>query len=341
MSFSRYNQEDTVVSSETVVSPMWSGNTTTLTSFFTSSTQESGSTGRFYLNVYNDVPTNSGSFVQFSLSYGHLFGSASAPFNSAVKDGTPTRDIYGLYRTLIYGDENTNFTFGISGSTRDIFVIAPTRARYKESIKPGSVNLKLSSGSFSLYLTDDSGDSSISNYIGTNRVYNIVSGSSGNSWNTSSVQTTSGSYGLFFPDIGTILLNPRVLSLPYASGGLGLVVDETLSTSYSNGYNINNSLLFKSISSGSSFGLTSQETISSKWLFTRVKNKEFNYTTNPSIIDNSGNLIYSVLVNSPQTYITTIGLYNDNNDLLAVAKLSKPLIKDFTKEQLFRVKLEF
>jgi hypothetical protein len=47
------------------------------------------------------------------------------------------------------------------------------------------------------------------------------------------------------------------------------------------------------------------------------------------------------MINSPQAYMTTVGLYNDNNDLLAVAKLSQPLLKDFTKEALVRIKLDF
>ena len=47
------------------------------------------------------------------------------------------------------------------------------------------------------------------------------------------------------------------------------------------------------------------------------------------------------MINSPQSFVTTIGLYNDTNELLAVAKLSKPLTKDFTKETLLRVKLDF
>jgi hypothetical protein len=47
------------------------------------------------------------------------------------------------------------------------------------------------------------------------------------------------------------------------------------------------------------------------------------------------------MVNAPQTYITTVGMYNDNNELLAVAKLSRPLLKDFTKEALIRIKLDF
>jgi hypothetical protein len=47
------------------------------------------------------------------------------------------------------------------------------------------------------------------------------------------------------------------------------------------------------------------------------------------------------LINNPQTFITTVGMYNDNNELLAVAKLSRPLVKDFTKEALIRIKLDY
>ena len=47
------------------------------------------------------------------------------------------------------------------------------------------------------------------------------------------------------------------------------------------------------------------------------------------------------MVENPQVYITTIGLYNDNDELLAVAKLSKPIAKNFTKSLLFKVKLTF
>jgi hypothetical protein len=76
-------------------------------------------------------------------------------------------------------------------------------------------------------------------------------------------------------------------------------------------------------------------------VFVRIKNGEYNYTSNPSFISGSGNLIYSNFINSPQTYMTTVGMYNNNNELLAVAKLSKPLVKDFTKEALVRVKLDW
>ena len=73
----------------------------------------------------------------------------------------------------------------------------------------------------------------------------------------------------------------------------------------------------------------------------RCKNNQFNYTTNPSFIDNEGNLLFTSMIDNPQVFITTIGLYNDSNDLVAVAKLSQPIKKDFTKEALIRVKLDY
>jgi hypothetical protein len=100
--------------------------------------------------------------------------------------------------------------------------------------------------------------------------------------------------------------------------------------------------MFDAIVLGSSFALNSEETITSDFVFVRARNSEFNYSENPSYISGStGEVIYDYFINNPQTYMTSIGLYNDSNELLAVAKLSKPLNKDFTKEALVRVKLDF
>jgi hypothetical protein len=87
--------------------------------------------------------------------------------------------------------------------------------------------------------------------------------------------------------------------------------------------------------------LDSQEDIASKFYFIRVKNQEFNYTTNDSFTENDGTLKHDSMIDNPQVYITTVGLYNDAQDLLAVAKLSSPLPKDFTKEALIKVKLDY
>jgi hypothetical protein len=131
---------------------------------------------------------------------------------------------------------------------------------------------------------------------------------------------------------------PEALSLSASEGGVGLTPDPGLT---SNSLLNTNRGLYRAISLGSNFQLNSEETITSDYIFVRIKNNDFNYTTNPSMISGSGEFYYPSLVNNPQTFITTVGMYNDANELLAVAKLSKPLVKDFTKEALVRVKLDF
>lgn len=346
MSFISFEAADSIVSSEVITAPLWSRDTYTLTSgsMYTSSVQELDNTGKFYLNVTNLPIATSGSELQYSVAYGNVYGSGSAPFNSAVPGATPTSTVYLQYYNLLYANEgNTGSMFnfgGNNGSSRDIYVINVSRARYKESLKPGSFNLTLVNGANRLQLTDDSNNTSVTNYVGTNRVYNIVSGSNGLSYNSSSLQTDSGSYGFFLPDIATVILNPRALSLAGASGGLAVTPDETVSTSYTSTYSLNNSKLFNIIKSGNSFSLNSQETVSARYYDVHVKYGELNYTTNPSVIDSNGNIIFESMVYNPQTFPTTVGLYNMQNELLAVAKLSKPLAKDFTKTLTLRVKLQ-
>ena len=141
---------------------------------------------------------------------------------------------------------------------------------------------------------------------------------------------------MFLPDINVVILK--------ASGSNSVsAYAAPITSSFVANYNALK--LFNSVSSSGVAGIPltvqSSETVSSRYFFTRVKNGDFNYTTNPSIIDANGNILYTTLINNPQTYVTTVGLYNDNNDLLAVAKLSKPLVKDFTKEALIRVKLDY
>jgi hypothetical protein len=312
MSFSRYAIDDSVISSEAVVTGIWSNGTNTLATFFTSSTYT-----EYYINVYNTGSTQSGSSVQFAVQYGHVSGSGSAAINAnASTAASPSRLVYGEYRNLVYGDETQNFTF----TNGDFYTINFARARYKESIYPGSVILTLSGSSGKINLTDDSTTTTSTRFIGENRYFNLVE--------TGSLTGTS--YGYVFPDLDIIILGCQALS--------GYV---TLPTRASNTAENNAKNLINSMIAAGNFKAQSQETISSRYFFTRIKNSEFNYTTNPSIIDNAGNLVYNTLVDSPQTYITCVGMYNDNNELLAVAKLSKPLVKDFTKEALIRIKLDY
>ena len=114
-----------------------------------------------------------------------------------------------------------------------------------------------------------------------------------------------------------------------------------LSTGRNSANDLNLNKFYNAIYLGASASLQSEETVSSNYVFVRVRNSEFNYSTNPSNTTGSGELRHDVMINTPQAYMTTVGLYNDSNDLLAVAKLSKPLLKDFTKEALVRIKLDY
>ena len=166
------------------------------------------------------------------------------------------------------------------------------------------------------------------------RQFNVVSGSSGVMLGSTLGQTTSGSYGLFYPDAGFIVLNARAMSASLSS------LAPTVTANTADGSH-GSKLLFTAISGAKYFVLDSEDKVSSQYYFTRARNDEFNYTTNPSFIDSNGTLTYSSMTDNPKTFITTVGLYNDNGDLVAVAKLSQPVAKDFTKEALIRVKLDY
>ena len=343
MSFIPLNTEDFVVSSDSITSTLWSNNTTTLTNFYASAT---AITNNAYLPVYAENPsTVATALPQFSIAYGQVNGSGSAPINSTIPGLSPTRITYGQFRTLINGDENTNISFGTGNTdSKDFYVININRSNYKEKLFPGTFNLTLSgSVEGKIQLTDNSVDSTTLTYCDAGRVFDIVSGSNGSATtaNFSGITagyTKSGSYGKFLPDVGLIILNAQALALSASEGGILLTPG---STNNNTTLNTTNTGLFNAINKGKSFSLNSEETITSDYIFVRIKNNDFNYTTNPSMISGSGEFYYPSLVNNPQTYITTVGLYNDNNELLAVAKMSKPLVKDFTKEALVRVKLDF
>ena len=336
MSFKRFDAEDFVVSSDSITSTLWSTDSPQLTEFYTSSVQAAGSSGNFYLSIFQTSSIDPNSTVQFDISYGDEFGSGSQDYNPIVPGKSPSTSVYGQYRALVLEDEDGEFLFGDGNNvlkSENFWVLSVERARYKESIFPGSLNLILSGTLGEIQLTDNSRDTLINSFIGSTRAIQIVSGSNGSAYDGDGYVPNSGSYGILFPELGTILLNPAAIN-----ESIGVNADRT--TNLLNG--TNNNTLYNSIVKGSSFSLNSQETITSDYIFVRSRNSEFNYTQNPTFIAGStGEVIFSNFINNPQTYITTVGLYNDSNELLAVAKLSRPLIKDFTKEALVRVKLDF
>lgn len=330
MSFKRFDTEDIVVSSDSISSPAWSNNQVTLSTFAYNTDQiGTGSAGgQYYWNIYQTGSTEQAAAIQFSIAYGHRLGSGSIPFNASIPGKSPSATIYGQYRTLINGDENTDFQFGTS-TPDNVFFISVERARFKEKILPGSLTLVLEN-SASISLTDNSLTASVDTYRDSGREYLIYSGAAGTVSNINTV------YGKLYPDIGVIVLNGDILS----SSGYLEQIDQT--TDLTGGQPDGNpAALYNGIEAGQNFTLRAEETLSSNYVFVRARNSEFNYSTNPSNISGSGELQHDSMIDTPQAYVTAVGLYNDNNELLAVSKLSTPLLKDFTKEALIRIKLDY
>ena len=336
----------------TVTTGLFSGNTGSLLSMFTQSGQTAAQDS--YIKTVLDNNNN----PQFSLAYGHFDGSGSRDTTGNLNNDTPSRAIYKQYAQLLLPPNDKKFT--INGvDTKQIYVINFNRARYREKIDPGNLEINLAQLTGShinaantgsqvqvnplnrvFQIIDDSSTSPGS--VGeSGRVYNLVSGSIDDGtkiFNASSPVY----YGLLYPEYGVAILNADTLDT-----NLGF---STVTGSAIEGGNYMK--LFKSISGSAvitppvnkNFGLQarSSEQVKSSFYFVRVKNGEYNYSNNPSYVTGSlGEMKYATFVNDPQTYITSVGLYNNNNELLAVAKLSQPLLKNKTKEILIKVKLDF
>lgn len=344
--FSTFNLADDVVNNvkETVTSGLWSDNLGSLTTYFTASDQ-STSQRRYYVDIYQDTPSADGAAVQFSLAYGNAVGSGSS--NLGTQQTPASKAIYSQYRNLLLESTDTRFTTTDSGSTDSIYVVNIKRNRVKERLDEGNFELPLltissratnATGSVSvsgtqITLIDDSSIASAT--VGSSgRVYNIVSGSISSGVYTSATPVY---YGKFYPDHGVMILDGNKLDQVLAY--------DTNLTSDSEGNN--HFAMFHSISgsasgSASGFQARNSQKITSTHYFVRIKNGQYNFSNNPTYTTGSdGVLAQSTFIGDPKTYITTIGLYNNRQELLAVGKLSQPLLKSFSREALVRVKLDY
>jgi hypothetical protein len=345
--YQQFDPQDLVISTENVTNTVFENNQPNLSAFFTSSVQVASATGQFYYNIFGSAAATGS--VQFAVAYCDEQGSGSILYNPTVDGLSPTRTNYGQYRSLILGDEEASFVFG--NTTSSYFYALPVeRSGYKEELLPGVMTLCLSgSGGTNreIYLTDDSKLGGAAQFGAAGRIYNLVSGSAGvvnTSQNVNGWSPGSGSYGWFLPEIGTILLNGEALDAPYTTAfGLGLTTGRNTNTADNNPQKLYDNLnLGGGSSTNPGFTLNSQEQLSSDFIFCRARSQDFNYSANPSFISGStGAVLFDSFINDPQVYITTVGLYNNDQELVAVAKLSRPLLKDFTKELLVRVKLDF
>ena len=341
MAYKDLTNEDISADTGVVTSGIWQDGASSINTFFSSSTQYTN-TGDYNIDVYRyDPSANASASVQFGIVYGHREGSGSLGTKGATGDRT-TAAIFGQFNQLINPPETTNFTFQGNTTAKQFYAITLNRARMREAIEPGGWELHLSSSIGKIKLVDDFSTNNGGNTFARNFApeYNVVSGSliGGTTIDTAAsaeAPSAIGSYGTFYPSIGVILLNPRRLS----RASLGLIT-----ATGSNSDDRNNKKLFNQIVAGAHFQAKRQEKITSRHYFVRATANEFNSTSNETYYTQSitGNkLPIPGLRTDPKTYITTVGLYNADDELLAIAKLSQPILKSKSREALIKVKLDF
>ena len=348
--YKRFGEFDQITGKvEVVTTGLWSGDTGSLNYYSTSSTQAIAASSNYYLDVYKSGSDD----IQFAVAYGHKYASGSVSLDNDNDSTLATKATYAQYRSILLDQTDEFFTFdSASGedlhNSSDIYVINVARARYKETMDAGNWELSLSGSSGITTFIDDSGKK-FSDAVGkAGRLFYVVSGSL--NLGQDAEATIGGRYdsngrgfGLFYPDQGLIVLNPTAIHSKIGSSkDSGSVSGKSINSGivYEGK---NHFLLYNAIKGGADFEARRTENVSTSHYFVRATNREFNFSNNPTFTSGSsdGSFVESTFERDPRTYITTIGLYNDANEMLAVAKTSQPIAKSFDKEVLIAVKLDF
>lgn len=316
----------------------------------------------YYLNVFPGAARYPND-PYFSITYGHIggdVGSGSFLVESQSIQTSPTKAIYTQYKNILLGTADLDGLFTMtSGSTtvnaEDIWVIDFSAYKMKDRVDEGLLEFSLSgsSGSVAFTFIDNS------RYLTQQQaVYQIIEG-------TLAVPPTSPTYeglGLFYPADGIVVLNAALVAQKVGiaesgSGGVGIAPSKLGGAwPYNPGleptvdYTYNHKTLFESMKlcTSNTMKVRKSEYVPARHYFVRVKNRDFNYSNNPTYvydgtdgIHSKGTIRNTDFINDPKTYITTVGLYNDSNELVAVAKMSRPAVKSFDQELLIKVRLDF
>jgi hypothetical protein len=329
---------------EVVTSGIWSNDAGSLGTFFTSSAQIASDSGKYYLDVYNINPATASAEVQFSIAYAHISGGAVPTLGQTDTSTLSTKAIYSQFRNLLLdgGDEYFSVYAGTTAGGHDLnhfYALAVNRARYKEQLDPGNIQIDLSGSAGFITLIDDSGQTEAVGASG--RVFNMVSGALNiGTQNEGTIYSPTASngqgFGLFYPDAGVILLNPAAITTAVGTA----FVSASAAATYSNITNMRG--MYEALKKGEDFQARRTENVSTSHYFVRANNREFNFSNNPTFVSGSTGQFKNVTFEKdPKVYITSVGLYDDANELLAVAKTSKPIEKSFDKEVAIKVKLDF
>ena len=294
-------------------------------------------------------------YPYLSSSANHIFDitcgySSTSPLSaSAVSDGVAASDIkdkinmYNQMAQVLAGhdvngniqefDQDGNIAGGGS-KLKEVYVLNFARLLSKDEIKKETFELKLATGSTAAPV-DFTELETISDYGALNdyRV-NSPSAEYGILYTSSAdAGTPENGVGLLYYQAGIAVLTASVFDSAQLAG------DETYASSLSSSNIEANADALRERIYNVQFNNTTE--LNSSIYFCRVNNNEFNYSSNPTYLSSSKLVVKEATTDAPVSYITTVGLYSSDNELLAVAKLSEPLKKDPTNEMILRVRLDY
>lgn len=235
------------------------------------------------------------------------------------------------------------------------------RTQFKDKVRKGYFDMLLNvSGALTVHLTDTTGTvGPVVRECQTGEVGLLfVSGASG----AGLAATINVTGGLVFYEAGIAVVSPYVFAqsssaTPPSSSDTNFnanssgILSGSASTAFSGSSNIGTVFTGSTSLSSSAYGFSTAlhtasfqaaTELNSTVYFCRAFNNEFNYSSNPTYLS-SGEIYVKEgdPMNQPVSYITSVGLYDDNNQLLAVAKLSEPIKKTPDTELIARVRLDF
>ena len=343
--------DDTITTRITVTNGFHDGGVGTLAGSNFTTASLSATQKSYYYNVqYNSKD-------HFGVTYGHKEGSGSAEQSTTV-EGT-TQAIYKQFYNFTEpstGNLRDQTGFLINSITQsDAYFIVAERLQMKDRLNPGTWTITLSGSvaqggagpnavAAELKLTDDSKTTDpITPGSPFGEVYSIYTGSAG------SVQSSTTQYGKFYPDAGLFVLSAAELSSSLGGGvgfiqsgsgyvkhGSGLAPDVRVTSAADNAWKMTRALELGSVT------LRSEEKQYIYDYFCRAKANEFNLSNNITFWSGSDYKIrHSDMVQNPQTYISEVGLYDNQNSLIAVGRLSSAINKNFSSEAIVKVRLTY
>ena len=259
----------------------------------------------------------------------------------------------------------------LAGGTKmkEVFFINFSRLLTKDEIKKGSFTLDLAmSGTVigsndlaqdMIRITDSNGESSFKINSPAGEYGILTAKEHPNNVNADlgadGLHAGTASVGLLFYQAGIAVLTASLFMDTGSSGliqanasmpaGMNGIQFGTGSTTHNVQHELTGNLIQENVNNlrkrinNLSFNNTTE--LNSTIYFCRAHHNEFNYSTNPTYLSSSKIVVKENTIENPVSYITTIGLYSADNELLAVAKLSEPIKKDPQTELTFRVRLDY